>query len=244
MALKPNIPKLCTQLEAMNMLCDVFTFPESDTIANAYEEHVNQTIQLIQDDYGTSDFTLPLSEVRILFIVYYHLGLLCRDLAAREESSGWEKEQAGYLGQWERLCDSKQYPSEVKDTFKQYSDNEVKDFLELLDAVGLMKSCLNPAYIIYWHLCYLCDSLPEGFEKTKWETKRLTYLASEKEQYERKSAVAYAMQVKVAFENYGSCERGMDVEKYYNNHLAPSKTVQRRATKRIAVLNWLKEEMY
>jgi hypothetical protein len=244
MAFKPNIPKLCTQLEAMNMLCDVFTFPESDIIANAYDVQVNQTIQLIQREYQTGDFTLPLSEVRILFVVYYHLGLLCRDLAAREESSEWEKEQAGYLGKWERLCISKQYPPEVKDTFKQYSDMDTEYFPELLDAVGLTKSCLNPAYIIYWHLCYLCDSLPEGFEKTKWETKRLTYLASEKEQYERKSAVAYAMQVKVAFENYDTCQRGMDVEKYYNNHLAPSKTVQRRATKRIGVLNWLKEESY
>jgi hypothetical protein len=244
MAFKPDIPKLCTQLEAMDMLCDVFNYPESDTIANAYEEQVNQTIRLIQVDYKTSDFTLPLSEVRILFIVYYHLGLLCQDLAARENSSDWEKEQAVYLGQWERLCSSKGYPSEVKDTFKLYSDIDVKHFPEVLHSVGLMKSCLNPAYIIYWHLCYLCDSLPKGFEKTKWETKRLTYLASEKERYERKSAVAYAMQVKVAFEYYGTCERRMNVEKYYNDHLAPFETVQRRATKRITVLNWLKEKMY
>jgi hypothetical protein len=223
----------------MNMLCDVFNFPESDTIANAYEEQVNKTIELIQEKYGTHDFTLPLSEVRILFIVYYHLRLLCQDLAAREESSEWEKEQAGYLGQWERLCISKEYPPEVKDTFELYSRINMENFPELLDSVGLMKSCLNPEYIIYWHLCYLCDSLPEGFEKTKWETKRLTYLASEKEQYERKNAVAYAMQVKVALENYDTSERDMDLEKYYNKYLAPSWTRERRAIKLEAVRDWL-----
>jgi hypothetical protein len=242
--LRPNISKLCTHLEAMNMLWDVFSFPESDTIANAYDEQINQTIQLIQAKCRSGDFTLPLSEVRILFVVYYHLGLLCQDLAGREESSEWEKEQAGYLNRWKYLCSSKDYPQEVQSVFTEYSDMDVKHFPEVLDSVGLKKDCLAPAYIIYWHLCYLCDRLPSGPEKEKWETKRSAYLASNsmKEKYERESAVAYAMQVKVAFEEYDTCQRGMDVEKYYNDHLASDKIRQRRAKKLMAVRDWLKKE--
>lgn len=226
------------------MLCDVFAFPESDTVANAYDEQVNQTIQLIQAKCQSGDFTLPLSEVRILFVVHYHLGLMCQDLAGREESSAWKKEQDGYLDRWERLCLSKDYPSDVKNTFEEYSDIDVKHFPEVLDSVGLRKSFLDPAYIIYWHLCYLCNCLPSGPEKEKWETRRSTYLPSDskKEQHEQESAVAYAMQVKVAFEEYGTRERGTDVEKYYDNHLAPPKTKQRRATKVMAVRDWLKKQ--
>jgi hypothetical protein len=243
---KPNIPKLCTQLDAVAMLCDIFTFPESDTIANAYEEQVNGTIKLVQDDCERNNFTLPLSEVRVLFTVYCRLGLLCQDLAKRKKSSEWEKERAGYLDQWKFLCSSRDYPSEFEDKFQEYGDIDVQDISNALESLELDVSCseTNVAYTIYWHLCFLCDSLPSGSEKEKWESKRLTYLASEQEQDEQTRAVAFAEQVKAAYKRFGDSERTMNIDKYYNTYLASAEKLRQRATGKQVVLDSLMKKRY
>lgn len=246
----PDIPTLCDDLDAVQMLSDCFIYPEEMIVANAYGEYVNDTIRMIQRWCECMDYTLPISETLVWFNEYFHLGYLCQSLAPKERSQ-WEEEQASCKKKWQNLCESKGYPETIKKLFESVGDETVGNFqalldelddfnvpdksdepdeLDELDEINVLndKRLLNisfsgkkPAFTIYWHLCYLCDILPDGPEKSKWEAEQLKYLASEQEQDEREEAATHAEQVKTAIRVYQRRERDMGFKKYYYKWVAP-----------------------
>jgi hypothetical protein len=240
----PNMNKLLVDLDAAKMLEDFFTYPDSDLIANAYEIQVNDTIREVQKACGVEGYILPLKDAKVLFTVHQHLGFLCNSYLDEKARIEWEEELASCDDRWRNLYISKGYPKEVGNRLNVVSDSNAGNFPQMLDYVDLLDPIDLPGkseFTIYWHLCYLCDSLPDGSEKTIWELRRSKYLAAEQEQGERVKANAHAKQVKASIEAWTRSEMRMKVDEIYNLYRAPEWKRADRAERKTKVLNYLKE---
>ena len=241
---KPNMVVLLQQLDAGDMLFDVFTFPQSDIVADAYEKHVNDTIREVEKYCGREGFILPLSKARDLFIVHCHLRFLCNYLFDEEMKSQWQKEGDSYKEQWTTLYESKGYPKTIGNLFDSASELEAENLPVLLDDAKMPESNFspeNPMFTIFWHLHCLCNSLPDGSERKKWESRRSQYLLSEWDHREASRAAEAVMQFKKALEEFELQERGMEFDEYYNNHVVSTRKKQVRKSRKKEILRSLED---
>lgn len=233
---------LLQQLDAGNMLYDVFTFPQSDIVADAYEKHVNDTIRKVEKYCGKEGFILPLSKARDLFIVHCHLGFLCNYLFDEEVKLQWQKERDSYKDLWTTLYKSKGYPRTIGNFFDSVSELEAENLPVSLDYAEMPESNFSresPMFTIFWHLHYLCNSLPDGPEKKKWESKRSQYLLSEWDRCEAGRAAEDVMRFKVALEKFELRERGMKFDEYYSNHVVTKRKKSTRELRKTELLQSL-----
>jgi hypothetical protein len=138
-------------------------------------------------------------------------------------------------------------PERRRDRLNVVSDTNAGNFPQMLDYVDSLDPIEmrgKSEFTIYWHLCYLCDSLPDGSEKTTWELRRSRYLASEQEQGERMKAHAHAKKVKASIEAWTCSEMRMTVDEIYNLYIAPEWKRAERAKRKTKVLDYLKERKY
>jgi hypothetical protein len=247
---------LLGKLSAFEKLEKVFVFPTKDVVAESYENGVNAILRKVQQATDPNKgLTLPLREIRTMFIVYYHLRFLSTTLSDQEEKSRWSKVAETYSGAWKQMMRTKGYPNNYLDLFGETGDIEsagMRDMIEgyieaqtgnaskwtLLKGFALSEAKAawqHKDFDVYWHLQLLCDDLPEGKEKKKWKSKQQEYLKSEEEQAR---ATAYANQVKAAIEDIDVVERGMEFNEYYERCFMVKKKPGRRAG-REEVLRWL-----
>jgi hypothetical protein len=209
---KPNILKILEVMEAEEMLSDVFVYSESDAAAAAYEFLVNGTIHEVQKLCGFGNgLTLSTKDARIQYTVYWHLGLLCDHLTKGEQKSQWVEERDRCLREWGSLVESKGYPITFTDKFKECGESE-KDQVQTFLEEEFEDNGSEPPPTVAWHLRFLCDSLPEGPEKSIWKSKLSNYLKSISEQ-QRIDADDYAQRVKESIKKYNDLERVDDSER-------------------------------
>lgn len=252
-----DIDDLLGKLGAFGMLEKVFVFPTKDVVAELYENEVNAILRKVQQATDPNkDSTLPLQEIRTMFIVYYHLRFLSTTLSDQGEKSRWSKAAETYSGAWKQMMRTKGYPNNYLDLFGETGDIESANMRETIEGYieaqtgnasewTLLKGfALSEAkaawqhkdFDVYWHLQLLCDNLPEGKEKKAWKSKQQEYLKSEEEQAR---ATAYANQVKAAIKDIDVLEHGQGFDEYYERCSNMRKGPKRRAG-REQVLSWLK----
>lgn len=234
--------KLLQELDAGDMLSDVFNFPQSDIVADAYEKHVNHTIRKVEESCETEGFILPLSKARDLFIVHCHLRFLCDYLFDEKAKSQWQRERDSYKDQWNTLYKSKGYPKTIGDRFDSESEVEAENLPVLLDYAKMPESNFsreNPKFTILWHLQYLCNSLSDGPERKKWESKRSQYLISESDRREASRAARDVMLFQKALQEFDLQERGMEFEEYYNEYIGTPRKRKVRELRKKGILESL-----
>ena len=235
---KPNILKILKEMEAEEMLSDVFVYSESDAAAGAYESLVNGTIHQVQDLCGfeKKDLTLPTDVARIQYTVYWHLGLLCDHLIEGEQKSQWVQERDECLSTWRSLVESKGYPITFTDKFKQCGESE-KDQVQACLEEQLEDDGSKPPPAVAWNLRFLCDSLPKGPEKSMWESKLSNYLKSISEQ-QRIEADDYAQRVNKVIKESNDDEREMSLDEYYKTEVVPQNKRFKRYVKQDQIVGW------
>jgi hypothetical protein len=221
---KPNILRIIEEMEAEEMLSDVFVHSESGAAAKAYDSLINGTIREVQElcefekdltlsendlTLSENDLTLSMHDARIQYTVYWHLGLLCDHLTESEQKSQWVQERDRCLSTWRSLVKSKGYPITFTEKFEQCGESEKDQVKELLEDNGSEKP---PA--VAWNLRFLCDSLPKGPEKLMWELKLSNYLELISEQ-QRSEADDYAQRVNKFIKEFNEDERELSPDKYY-----------------------------
>jgi hypothetical protein len=231
---KPNILKILEVMDAEEMLSDVFVYSESDAAAGAYEYLVNGTIQQVQELCGFgNDLTLSTKDARIQYTVYWHLGLLCDHLTKGEQKSQWVEERDRCLREWGCLVKSKGYPITFTDKFKECGESE-KDQVQTFLEEEFEDNGSEPPPTVAWHLRFLCDSLPEGPEKSIWKSKLSNYLESISEQ-QRIDADDYAQRVKEFIKKFNDLERVDDSgrrlspDEYYKKVVPQDEWINRNA---------------
>jgi hypothetical protein len=223
---KPNILRIIEEMEAEEMLSDVFVHSESGAAAKAYDSLINGTIREVQElcefekdltlsendlTLSENDLTLSMHDARIQYTVYWHLGLLCDHLTKGEQKSQWVEERDRCLREWGSLVESKGYPITFTDKFKECGESE-KDQVQTFLEEEFEDNGSEPPPTVAWHLRFLCDSLPEGPEKSIWKLKLSDYLESISEQ-QRIDADDYAQRVKESIKKYNDLERVDDSER-------------------------------
>jgi hypothetical protein len=230
-----DIDDLLRKLGVFGMLEEVFLFPTSDVVAKSYEDGANAILRKVkQATDSNKDLTLPLREIRTMYIIYYHLGFLLTTLSDHGEISKWLKEAKKYSDAWRRMMGTKDYPNNYLDLFGEIGDIQSAGIRDMIEGYVEAQTG-NKDFDVYWHLQLLCDDLPEGKEKKAWKSKQQEYLNSEEEQAR---ATAYANQVKAAIRNIDAVERGMEVDEYYERCFNIRKGPKRLAG-REEVFRWL-----
>jgi hypothetical protein len=235
---KPNILKILEVMKAEEMLSDVFVYSESDAAAGAYEFLINATIREVQNLCGfRNNLTLSTVDARIQYTVYWHLGLLCDHLTESEEKSQWVQERDRCLDMWRNLVESIGYPIAFTNKFKECGESE-KDQIQACLEEGLEDNGSKPPPAVAWHLRFLCDSLPKGPEKLRWESKLSTYLESISEQ-QRIEADDYAQRVNEVIKQFNDVERGMSPDEYYQKEVVPQTERFKRYSEQSRIVGWV-----